>query len=1005
MDIHALKSAIDLAALIEQTYPLLSSGQRYRKAKEHDSLVVDCREQVYYWNSRGESGDVFDWIGRHCLGHSNGNWCSSDPSLFKEAVLWAARYAGQPEPIFKPESALERAARLTRQKLMQLSADHYQQVLLRDEIQGYNYAAELRGFSPETISRGYLGYSDGALWQAIPQTDRGAAVELGLILPKGRGYQDAIPRGYLVYIHRQRAHVLYLSGRAIAEKRHMNQRGPKQMFWADWPGFGPLVIVEGQADALSVAQLGISSLALCGTNLADFDPDWLKLYNPIYIWQDQDEPDSEAARAWSRRMAELVAALGPLVRIIPRGLGLKDANDYLISGATPDDLQGLLKSAATFLDEEICRLAGLKGADRFDELPGLFERLTGLDQFQITRYRSLICKELEINQADFGRYFKAASGTLSQEEENEFSKGGQYDTVDGWTVLKTITDTGNRKIVPLANGIAKIIEESLLDDGSNEPQLDFVIAGELATGQKLKTLNVPAAEYATMKWTHQWGSRFVLMAGRNTQDHFRAAVQFLSGAPYRRTVYTHTGWREINGKMVYLTQSGALGAGDDTIQVDLRMGRPDTNMIRYTLPLAPQDIAQAMQISLNSWYIADLSFTVPLWAAMFLAPLFPFVTPDFGLWVHGQTGSLKSSFVAALLSHFGNWQGKDAKTWLPSNFQSTSNAILLSAFQAKDIPLVIDDFAPGATQKEVRERDNTASNLLRSVGNKAARGRMRDGRHFQADFPPRCLAMITAEDLPKTASIMARGIGVSVSIPPRGDPARKPIEQRLSQAQTVDSFFYPTAMAGFILWVQRHWQQLKTDLPVMAASYRDQISSASHARLPDAFGKLMAAIDTALYFGLDCGAITDSQARDRKAVAFQAMGLMLREHGEAVESVDATFIFQETLCEQLDAREWWLCPVNAESVSPPASYPIGCQVVGYIDDHYVYLLPKTVNDIIQLYSRLGTPFPVGRNTLYKRLIERGWLIPGSKATDTIYIAALGTSPRVLKLVKKEIMPS
>jgi len=70
----------------------------------------------------------------------------------------------------------------------------------------------------------------------------------------------------------------------------------------------------------------------------------------------------------------------------------------------------------------------------------------------------------------------------------------------------------------------------------------------------------------------------------------------------------------------------------------------------------------------------------------------------------------------------------------------------------------------------------------------------------------------------------------------------------------------------------------------------------------------------------------------------------------------------------------------------------------------LYLLTKTVSDLIQNYQKAGVPFPVGRNTLYRRLIERGWLISGEKATDTVYIKAMETSPRVLKLVKKVFLP-
>jgi hypothetical protein len=769
---------------------------------------------------------------------------------------------------------------------------------------------------------------------------------------------------------------------------------------------GPLIVCEGQADALSVLQLGANGLALCGTNLADFDHDMLYLFDNIYIWQDTDAPGSEAAKAWDKRLKELAAALGPLVRVIKPPA--KDPNDYLKTGATPDDLTALLKSATTYLETEVDRLTGLAGAELYDELAPLFSLVSQLDSpegiFHLNVYRSMICKRLSISQGDFGRYLKAAKGQLDTNEEAEFSKGGQYVTIDGWTILKTFTDDGKPRLTPLANGTARIIEETINDDGSNDPSMDFVVAGELATGQKLPKQTIPAAEFATMKWVSNWGSRFILSAGRSTQDHFRAATQHLSGVPYRRTIYTHTGWRKINGEMAYLTSAGALGLADEKIQVDLKMGRPETNMARYHLPMAPQDITKAVETSLAFWNITDPATTVPIWAAMYMAPLAPFLNIDFGLWVHGKTGSMKSSIVAAAQAHHGHWQGKDAKIFLPANFQSTSNSILMNSFQAKDAPLVIDDFAPGASAKEVRERDQTATNLLRSVGNKAARGRMRDGRHFQADFPPRCLAIITAEDLPPTASIMARGIGIRVQMPPKGHPDRRAIEQRLTRAQAEESHLYPHAMAAYILWIKRHWDELERDLPTIAASYRDKMEHSTHGRLPDAFGKIMAAIDTALYFALDVGALSQAQATERKQQALAALGAMMTEHGEAVESVDACRLFQEVLTEQLDARMWYLAPAAGESPAPPTvDYPTGAVTVGYQDDHYIYLLSKTVSDTMQIYQRMGQPFPVGRNTLYQRLIERGWLIPGDKATRTVYIQCLGTSPRVLVFKKSAIL--
>jgi DNA primase len=157
-DIAAIKSAVNIAKLVERHHPLTGSG-RYLKAKEHDSLVIDTTNGHYHWNSRAESGDIIDWIGRHELSY-NGTWNSADPALFKEAVTWLSQYAGIEPPQFRPEDPAQRAERLTAERLMALAADYYRANMAR-HIQPYQYAVS-RHLSQETIDK-YLGYADGRL--------------------------------------------------------------------------------------------------------------------------------------------------------------------------------------------------------------------------------------------------------------------------------------------------------------------------------------------------------------------------------------------------------------------------------------------------------------------------------------------------------------------------------------------------------------------------------------------------------------------------------------------------------------------------------------------------------------------------------------------------------------------------------------------------------------------------------------------------------------------------
>lgn len=1004
-DLDRIKDAINIADLIDRTYNLNGQG-RYRKAREHDSLVVDTQKQEYWWNSQGEWGDAIDWTGRHILGYGKA-WRASDPAMFKEALVTLAAIAGQPEPEFKPEDPQARAQRQSRQRLLELATDYYH-ARLEASADGRAYVAG-RGLTWETAKKYRLGYSDGKLIEQIPASDISLAVEIGILAEQDGRRFDAIPAGCLVYPHFVRGQIAYLSGRATQGRRHHNLYSPKQVFWAVPGGYGgDLIVTEGQADTLSAAQLGKAGLALCGVNLAALDLDAIKLFSRVYLALDKDKAGENAL--------DLVArAMGPLVRLVEPPLfhldkkPVKDLNAALQMGLSAEAFQLSLDGARTYLEHVTSRVKEASGARRDELLQQLFELLSALEPFPLATYRSIVCKELEMNRVDFDRLLGLARN--DQEDSGGFPRGEQYTVKDGWTILRLHNPVGRVASMPLANASFLIRELIEHDNGSGDIFREYMVKCRLADGRDLPHCAVPTAEFGSMKWIAANFPQVIVGAGRNTHDQLREAIQHHSGDIPRRTVYEHTGWREIDGQWCYLTTSGALGLpeGSSKVEVDMRAGRPETNMNRYDLPLRPERVNEAILASLSFWNLTGHTVTVPQWAATYLAPLTPFLPADFALWPHGKSGSFKSVLAALALAHFGDWTGRDGKDYLPSNFLSTANNILMNAFMAKDTLLVIDDFAPGNTIRETRERDEVASRLLRSLGNRAARGRMKDGRRFQADFPPRCLALITAEDVPGGQSILARAIGIRVYTAPQGTPERMAIEERLHQAQETDSLLYRHAMAGYILWIKRHRDELDKQLPTIAGDHRKKFAARGHARLATAFGKLMAGIDTALFFFQDAGAITASQADERRAVAFDAMREVMSEHSGQIESLDPCLIFVETLREELDAGTWYLQPYDPAALAGNSTEPARTSTaynavqVGWYDDHYIYLLSKTVNEVRNAYARGGAPFPVGRNTLYTRLEEKGWLVE----KGTVYIPTAKDdqiSPHVLKIRRSAIYP-
>ena len=50
-----------LEELIDRDYSVVGKG-RYLRTLEHDSLVIDTEQQVFFWNSRGIIGDAYKWL-------------------------------------------------------------------------------------------------------------------------------------------------------------------------------------------------------------------------------------------------------------------------------------------------------------------------------------------------------------------------------------------------------------------------------------------------------------------------------------------------------------------------------------------------------------------------------------------------------------------------------------------------------------------------------------------------------------------------------------------------------------------------------------------------------------------------------------------------------------------------------------------------------------------------------------------------------------------------------
>ncbi|TAN53739.1 MAG: hypothetical protein EPN21_00645, partial [Methylococcaceae bacterium] len=417
--------------------------------------------------------------------------------------------------------------------------------------------------------------------------------------------------------------------------------------------------------------------------------------------------------------------------------------------------------------------------------------------------------------------------------------------------------------VSLCNFVARIVEQVIHDNGEVQ-EMTLALEGRLNTGQALPRIDVTAASFAGLAWvTQQWGCGAIIYAGTATKDHLRVALQELSGEVPRRTVYSHVGWRQFNGQWRYLHAGGALGADGNRVDVEVHPGAG--HMRHYRLPDPPEGAALHAAVS-ASLALADIAPHKPevgalLLACIYRAPLATVALIDHAAFLVGFTGARKSEAAAMALAHFG--QGFTARTF-PAGWADTGSALEVKAHAAKDAIIVVDDFKPTGSKKDVDDLHKKAEGLFRGAGNQNGRGRLSATLKQRTAYHPRGLVLATGEDIPKGQSLRARITVASLSRN-ANDPQKGDIDlERLSVLQRhAGDGSLAQAMAGYLRWLAPQMGHLADHLPEAIRDLRDQANRTGmqgHSRTPSDFASLVMGITYLARFAEACGALDAVQA-------------------------------------------------------------------------------------------------------------------------------------------------
>ena len=518
----------------------------------------------------------------------------------------------------------------------------------------------------------------------------------------------------------------------------------------------------------------------------------------------------------------------------------------------------------------------------------------------------------------------------------------------------------------LCNFVPWITAEITLDDGA-ETTTWIRMRGIHESGRPLPEIELSAAELAGFNWLAQrWGMDCILEVGKTVKDCVRHAIQTTAAGAEKKTVYAVTGWKNINGKWMYLMP------GDEEITVNL----PD-KMSGYVMERKcdPLDIQTAASLLWQS--VAPEEIMLPLLSFTFLSPLNHFLKAagcesKFVLFLVGKTGSRKSTLAALMLSFFGKFTASE----LPLSFRDTSNSILHNAFSLKDVLTVIDDLHPSSRQEE-QKMNGTAQAVMRAYGDRTGKGRLRADSTPMESRPPQGNAIITAEFAPDIGeSGTARYFALELKEKDVDLETLTAFQKEAANGTLQRCMFaYTEWLRESFLFSDESVQKFQKYLHSRFLFYRDSFRSNGihcHGRVPETVAQLQIGMEFLLRFLHECGGFAEEWCGGIAERFQQILYQLAAKQAESIDEDKPTHVFIRKLFSLLESNQAHL--LDRHSVD---EFGFGT-CIGYQDEGFLYLYNEVAHKVVRKFcEEQGENFSCSSKSLLKAMAEEGLIQPGA----------------------------
>jgi hypothetical protein len=270
--------------------------------------------------------------------------------------------------------------------------------------------------------------------------------------------------------------------------------------------------------------------------------------------------------------------------------------------------------------------------------------------------------------------------------------------------------------------------------------------------------------------------------------------------------------------------------------------------------------------------------------------------------------------------------------------------------------------------------------VVRSIGNRAGRGRLTADIRLQKARPPRCLPLCTAEQWPTGESITARLFGVTMR------PKMLDLE-RLNRAQAAGKLgTLARSMADHLSTAARDFAGYLERARADWGEYRQEaMNEGLTGRTPDQTAFLLVGYGLALGHWTDAGIIAPDQARALSWDARRVIFDLARAHERRIAHAQPADAFVSILTDLLlSGGAYLLTPdnnrpaVNADRYGWHSDHPDGAHI-GWINEPKgeVWLLASPAfAAVADRGRRMDAPLNIKEAALWRQLRDRGVLLPG-----------------------------